>query len=134
MLRNHNKQYGEGKYRPMPLSSVTSSSPMHLPGEVPEHVIRKTLPNSGAVPYRTVIIYDPAELASNIDDALASTNVSLDQRIIMPSNSSSSLVRGCNRSPAHSSLAECQVRKPICEIGGLTPNHPMLYFRRQNSG
>ena len=125
---------GEGQYRPMPLSSMTSSSPMQMSGEVPEHVIRNTLTNSGADPYRPVIIYDPEELASNIHDVSASPNLSFDQRIILPSNSNSSLVRGCNRSPAHSSIAECQVRKPICQIGGLTLNHPMLYSRRQNNG
>ena len=124
---------GEGQYRPMPLSSMTSSSPMQMSGAVPEHVIRNTLPHSGD-PYRPVIIYDPAELASNIHDVSASPILSFDQRIILPSNNSSSLVRGCNRSPAHSSMATCQVRKPICQIGGLTLNHLMLYSRRQNNG
>ena len=88
---------GEGQYRPMPLSSMTSSSPMQMSGEVPEHVISNTLTNSGADPYRPVIIYDPEELASNIHDVSASPNLSFDQRIILPSNNNSSLVRGCNR-------------------------------------
>ena len=38
----------EGQYRPMPLSSMTSSSPMQMSGEVPGHVIRNTLTNYGA--------------------------------------------------------------------------------------
>ena len=71
---------GEAPSSPMPLSGEAPSSPMPLSGEVPQYLIgnileRPTLTNSDAVPYSTVITYGPAEIASNIDDDSASTNV-----------------------------------------------------------